>query len=172
MENQNEEIKNEKNDKDNISICSDNLMSTEYNTFQDKKEKGNIPDLIKNEKDLEKFLEETHKKFVIYNICYYLFIIFEIIIQVIISKKNLNPEKISHSIFLFLNISIALITIKFSNIYSMTLCECYLCFIVSMDIWLTTINLKLLFYLFEDFFNYFIIRYLVSMNQEYKKYKM
>ena len=64
MENQNEEIKNEKNDKDNISICSDNLMSTEYNTFQDKKEKGNIPDLIKNEKDLEKFLEETHKKFV------------------------------------------------------------------------------------------------------------
>ena len=52
MKSQNEEIKNEKNDKDNISICSDNLMSTEYNTFQDKKEKGNIPDLIKNEKDL------------------------------------------------------------------------------------------------------------------------
>ena len=172
MKSQNEEIKNEKNDKDNISICSDNLMSTEYNTFQDKKEKGNIPDLIKNEKDLEKYLEEIYKKFIIYNTSFYLFIIFEIIIQIIISKKKLNTEKISHSIFLFLNISIALITIKFSNIYSMTLCECYLCFIVAMDIWLTSINLKLLFYLFEDFLNYYIIRYLVSMNIEYKKFKM
>jgi membrane-associated HD superfamily phosphohydrolase len=172
MKSQNEEIKNEKNDKDNISICSDNLMSTEYNTFQDKKEKGNIPDLIKNEKDLEKYLEETYKKFIIYNTSFYLFIIFEIIIQIIISKKKLNTEKISHSIFLFLNISIALITIKFSNIYSMTLCECYLCFIVAMDIWLTSINLNLLFYLFEDFLNYYIIRYLVSMNIEYKKFKM
>ena len=171
MENKNEEIKNEKNE-DNISICSDNLMSTEYNTFQDKKEKGNIPDLIKNEKDLEKYLEEIYKKFIIYNTSFYLFIIFEIIIQIIISKKKLNTEKISHSIFLFLNISIALITIKFSNIYSMTLCECYLCFIVAMDIWLTSINLKLLFYLFEDFLNYYIIRYLVSMNIEYKKFKM
>ena len=36
MENKNEEIKNEKNE-DNISICSDNLMSTEYNTFENKK---------------------------------------------------------------------------------------------------------------------------------------
>ena len=38
MENKNEEIKNEKNE-DNISICSDNLMSTEYNTFENKKER-------------------------------------------------------------------------------------------------------------------------------------
>ena len=170
MKSQNEEIKNEKNDKDNISICSDNLMSTEYNTFQDKKEKGNIPDLIKNEKDLEKYLEETYKKFIIYNTSFYLFIIFEIIIQIIISKKKLNTEKISHSIFLFLNISIALITIKFSNIYSMTLCECYLCFIIAMDIWLTNINLKLFFYLFEDLLNYYLIRCLVSMQIDYNKY--
>jgi hypothetical protein len=169
MENKNEEIKNEKNE-DNISICSDNLMSTEYNTFENKKEKAKIPDLIKNEKDLEKYINETHKKLIIYNLCFYIFVIFEIMIQLTITKRQFTKEKISHSIFLFCNISIALITIRFSNDYSMTLCECYLCFIIAMDIWLTNINLKLFFYLFEDLLNYYLIRCLVSMQIDYNKY--
>lgn len=148
---------------------NDFTMLTNYDTFIDVKQSKNNNNLfIIDEDSLKSYSNSLQLKISKYNLYYYLLITLEIISQLLLIKLYKEKSYISHLFFLLMFFPLAIITIKYNSIYIITLFECFICFIISMDIWLTAIHFPLVLYLIEIIGNYFLIKYILYYQNQYE----
>ena len=134
---------------------NDFLMLTNYDTFIDVKQSKNNNNLfIIDEDSLKEYSTSLQLKISKYTMYNYI---------LIIKKKSYQY----HLFFLLLFLPLTAFTIRFNSIYMVTLFECFLCFIISMDIWLTGIHPPLLLYLIEIIGDYLVIKVIIYYQNQY-----
>lgn len=160
-----------------LSFLPEFHIMNEYDTFLEIKEtKNKSPILIYNEKALKTHIKEMKNKYIssIFQL-YWIFSI-ELLIQLFLSfyfsqNKKFNSY-LSHFCFLILNSVISFTTIFFSNMYTHTLLECVVCFIIAMDIWLAGISFEFIFYISELTLNYYMITKIIQMKDDIIKIEL
>ena len=147
---------------------NDFLMLTNYDTFIDVKQSKNNNNLfIIDEDSLKEYSTSLQLKISKYTMYNYLLIMIEIISQFLLIQIYKKKSYQYHLFFLLLFLPLTAFTIRFNSIYMVTLFECFLCFIISMDIWLTGIHPPLLLYLFEIIGDYLVIKVIIYYQNQY-----
>lgn len=164
-------INNTKNNILNSSFIPEFQMLSDYDTFLEIKEtKSKSPIFIYDEEDLKTYIQEMKHKYI--SSIFQLFCIFsfELLTQLFLSfycsqNKKFNSF-LSHFCFIILNLIISFSTIFFSNIYTHTLMECVVCFIIAMDVWLAGISFEFIFYMIELTLNYYMTIKIIQMKDD------
>lgn len=147
---------------------NDFLMLTNYDTFIDVKQSKNNNNLfIIDEDSLKEYSTSLQLKISKYTMYNYLLILIEIISQFLLIQLYKKKSYQYHLIFLLVFLPLTVLTIRFNSIYMFTLFECYICFIISMDIWLTAIHPPLLLYLIEIIGDYLVIKVIIYYQNQY-----
>jgi hypothetical protein len=153
---------------DTILTNSSSFVNNNYINILNKKNNNNVNkiDIYANEENFHKYLNELTDKINLNNNLFYIIYITELSIQFIILIND-DKESIIHAMYLILIFFINLISFKYINNYTQFLTECFICFIIAMDILAYKKAYLTLFYILENIINYIFFRYYIEIKKEY-----
>ena len=153
---------------DTILTNSSSFVNNNYTNILNKKNNNNVNkiDIYENEEKFHKYLNELTDKINLNNNLFYIIYITELSIQFIILIND-DKESIIHAMYLILIFFINLISFKYINNYTQFLTECFICFIIAMDILAYKKAYLTLFYILENIINYIFFRYYIEIKKEY-----
>ena len=137
-----------------------NILNKNYNN------NFNKIDIYANEENFHKYLNELTDKINLNNNLFYIIYITELSIQLILLFND-DIDSIIHSMYLIFLYFINLISFKYINNYTQFLTECFICFIIAMDILTYKKIYSTLFYIIENIINYIFFRYYIEIKKEY-----
>jgi hypothetical protein len=153
---------------DTILSNSSALFNNSFlNIFNNNNNNNNVNkiNIYANEEKLLKYLNDLTEKINLNNNIFYILYITELIIQLLFINDNNNSI---HGIYLILTFFINLISIKYLNNYTQFLTECFICFVIAMDILAYTNIYITIFYITENIINFIFFRYYIEVKKEYE----
>ena len=153
---------------DTILTNSSSYVNNNYINILNKNNNNNVNkiDIYANEENFHKYLNELTDKINLNNNLFYIIYITELSIQLILLFND-DIDSIIHSMYLIFLYFINLISFKYINNYTQFLTECFICFIIAMDILTYKKIYTTLFYIIENIINYIFFRYYIEIKKEY-----